>query len=223
MSDRRRQGAERLSRDRLIEAAVELIDADGVDKLTVRRVAASVDVTPMALYWHFTNKEELLDGVGDALADRLDLSSIEPDSAWDDRLSKLLHTLIDALAEHPRAAEITMRRLLYTDAGKRLAELGLTVLRNAGLSEADAFLVGRYALRTAVAVASEPVFTGADVAPARASRLQHEFDEQITGAGDTFPLLRDMREDMRTATDSRRYREVAVDLLVNGVRHFRSR
>lgn len=219
MNKTRGKSPSKLSRERLIEAALDLIDAEGVEKLTVRRVAAALNVTPMALYWHFANKDELLDGIGDALAQQIDLSAIDMGASWDDRLSALMHHLIETLGAHPAAAEIAMRRLLYTEQGKHLAEIGLGALREAGLGKEDAFLVGRYALRTAVAVASEPVFTGASVSAERAAQLQQEFDTQVEKTPGTFPLLHEMGEGTRTASDPHRYREIAVKLFINGVRH----
>lgn len=216
-----RQRPPRLSRERLIEAALRLIDEDGVEKVTVRRVAAALRVTPMALYWHFAGKDELLDGIGDALAERLDLSGIALDRPWDDRLAALLHLLIDALAAHPGAAEITMRRLLYTMKGKRFVELGLSALGDAGISADDALLVGRYALRTAVAVAAEPVFTGIDLPPERATRLQREFEEQaVTLSEGDFPALRRMSQQLQAASDAKRYRDISVRILIKGIRQF---
>lgn len=218
-----RQRLPKLNRDRLIEAALRVIDEDGVEKLTVRGVAATLDVTPMALYWHFAGKGELLDGVGDALAERLDLSSVSLDGPWDDRLSKLMHLLIDALAAHPGAAEITMRRLLYTETGKRFVEIGLSALNDAGLSEDDALLVGRYALRAGVAVAAEPVFTGIELSSERASQLQLEFEEQAATVSDRdFPSLRRMSQQLQAASDAESYRDISVRLLVGGIRELRA-
>lgn len=217
----RRQRAPKLSRERLIRAALDLIDTDGVEKLTVRRVATTLDVTPMALYWHFAGKDELLDGIGDAIATRIDLSGIDADATWDVRLAALMRTLISTLAIHSGAAEIAMRRLLYTDQGRRVAELGLGALREAGLRGDDAFLVGRYALRTAVAVASEPVFTGASVSAERALQLQHEFDQQLDALPEAaFPVLRSTGDGLRAATDAHRYQEVSIKLFIDGLRHF---
>lgn len=222
MNKTRRKSTSKLSRERLIQAALDLIDTDGVEKLTVRRVAASLDVTPMALYWHFANKDELLDRIGDALAQQIDASVIEVDTHWESRLSALMHHLIDTLGTHPAAAEIAMQRLLYTEQGKRLVEVGLGALREAGLGKEDSFLIGRYALRTAVAVATEPVFTGASVSAERATQLQQEFDTQVEKTLGTFPLLHEMGEATRMASDPHRYREIAVKLFIDGVRHHNS-
>ena len=49
-----------LTRESVIEVALTLADADGLDSVTIRRLAQHFSVTPMALYWHVKNKDELL-------------------------------------------------------------------------------------------------------------------------------------------------------------------
>ena len=55
----------RLSKEVVVERGLALADAEGLDALTIRRLATELGVTPMALYWHFRNKEELLAALGD--------------------------------------------------------------------------------------------------------------------------------------------------------------
>jgi AcrR family transcriptional regulator len=55
-----------LSRATIVEKALEIIDREGPDAVTIRRIAQEFGVTPMALYWHVPNKEELLNAVGDS-------------------------------------------------------------------------------------------------------------------------------------------------------------
>src|SRR6266851_2792013 len=52
----------RLSKRTVTESALKLADADGLDALTIRKLAQHLGVTPMALYWHFRSKEDLLEG-----------------------------------------------------------------------------------------------------------------------------------------------------------------
>jgi TetR/AcrR family transcriptional regulator, tetracycline repressor protein len=54
---------ERLSRDTIVDGAIALADAEGLDAVTIRRLAQDHEVTPMALYWHFKDKGELLDAL----------------------------------------------------------------------------------------------------------------------------------------------------------------
>ncbi|MFE5284922.1 TetR/AcrR family transcriptional regulator [Nocardia sp. NPDC056611] len=62
----------RLSRETVADGAIALADAEGLDALTIRRLAQELGVTPMALYWHFKNKDELLAGVVDRLWEQVD-------------------------------------------------------------------------------------------------------------------------------------------------------
>lgn len=62
----------RLSRETVADSALALADAEGLEALTIRRLAQELGVTPMALYWHFKNKDELLNGVLDRLWGQID-------------------------------------------------------------------------------------------------------------------------------------------------------
>src|SRR5512135_623562 len=62
----------RLSKQAVVQRALALADAEGLDALTIRRLATELGVTPMALYWHFRNKEELLAGLADQVWGELD-------------------------------------------------------------------------------------------------------------------------------------------------------
>src|SRR6187431_559655 len=61
-----------LSRERVLQAAVELADREGPDGLSMRRLAAELGVVPMALYKHVANKDELLDGMIDVVVGEID-------------------------------------------------------------------------------------------------------------------------------------------------------
>src|ERR1700744_1638732 len=63
----------RLSKRTVTENALKLADADGLDALTIRKLAQHLGVTPMALYWHFRSKEDLLEGVAEPGWGELDL------------------------------------------------------------------------------------------------------------------------------------------------------
>ncbi|WP_395401995.1 TetR/AcrR family transcriptional regulator [Arthrobacter sp. UC242_113] len=62
----------RLNRDRVLQAAVSLADEAGIDELSMRRLGQELGVVPMALYKHVANKEELLDGMVEAIISEID-------------------------------------------------------------------------------------------------------------------------------------------------------
>jgi AcrR family transcriptional regulator len=73
-----------LSRERVVAAAIELLDEKGMDAITVRALAARLDVRPPTLYWHVRNKQELLDEMGTTVMRRVTtaLAEIPADGGW---------------------------------------------------------------------------------------------------------------------------------------------
>src|SRR5512146_271836 len=65
-----------LSRQEIVEAAGRILERDGYEALTIRNVAAQLDVKSASLYWHFGTKEELEDALADALLARLALDDL---------------------------------------------------------------------------------------------------------------------------------------------------
>ncbi|CAM5566789.1 hypothetical protein SBADM41S_07666 [Streptomyces badius] len=85
-----------LSRDRIVGAASALVDAEGLDAVSTRRLAAVLGVSGPSLYNHFRNKEEILDAVADAVSAQVDLSMFEESDPRDWRAA--LHDLGRPLA-----------------------------------------------------------------------------------------------------------------------------
>ena len=103
-----------LSRDRVLTAAVALADGVGIEALSMRRLAQELGVVPMALYKHVANKEELLDGMVDAL-----VSEIDPpvrDVGWKDAVRLRVLSARRALLAHPWARPVLESRTSKTPA-----------------------------------------------------------------------------------------------------------
>ena len=103
-----------LSRDRVLAAAVALADEVGIEALSMRRLAQELGVVPMALYKHVANKEELLDGMVDAL-----VSEIDPpvrDAGWKDAVRLRVLSARRALLRHPWARQVLESRTNKTPA-----------------------------------------------------------------------------------------------------------
>lgn len=103
-----------LNRDRVLRAAVALADATGIDALSMRRLAQELDVVPMALYKHVANKEELLDGMADAV-----VGEIDPPAAGTDWQRVVRGRILSArrvLLRHPWAARVIESRTAPTPA-----------------------------------------------------------------------------------------------------------
>jgi TetR/AcrR family transcriptional regulator, tetracycline repressor protein len=146
----------RLSRDAIVVGAITLADAEGLDSVTIRRLAQDHDVTPMALYWHFKDKGELLDGIAERLFGDVRLPAPSP-KPWPEQLRSILEALLDALRPHPEVAGLVSDRVLSSAAGLTVAEHTLALLRHAGLSAEQAAQVAGYLLNAvAMLVTTEP-------------------------------------------------------------------
>ncbi len=147
---------ERLSRDQITAGALELVDREGLEAVTIRRLAADNGVTPMALYWHFTDKDAVLDGIAERIYSMVELPE-ESDAAWDVQLRRVLDSILAAVRPHPLFAELLAPRVMASEAGLRLSERAIGLLREGGFSAAQATQTAAFLLCSIVTlVTSEP-------------------------------------------------------------------
>src|SRR5262249_49992247 len=124
----------RLDRETVVDAAFALADDQGLEALTLRRVAARLGVTPMALYRHVDSKEALLDEVTERLYELLALPDVGTE--WWDALAEIARSARSVLLAHPWAAPLFARPLAGPHA-RALDEALQGALRGAGFSTAD--------------------------------------------------------------------------------------
>ncbi|MGI9602213.1 MAG: TetR family transcriptional regulator, partial [Acidimicrobiales bacterium] len=97
-----------LSPARLFGTAVTLADRDGLGAVTMRKLAAELDVEAMSLYHHVANKDEILDGMVDAVFAEIDLPS--PEAAWKPALRRRAISVRQVLHIHPWATALMESR-----------------------------------------------------------------------------------------------------------------
>ena len=143
-----------LSREVVAERAVALGDAEGVDAVTVRRLARDFGVTSMALYWHFRTKDDLLAGIGDHILDTVAIPETSGDWATDVRA--VMIALVTALRPHPQLAGLVTARLAEHPHGLALTERGLRSFIDAGFDPETATYLALHGLRVALATVAPP-------------------------------------------------------------------
>ncbi len=87
----------------VIKAALEILDAEGLENVTLRRISAKLNVQAPALYWHFKDKSDITDDMAQAILKNSGLDSITPPEDiknWDTWLAELMHRLRNALMAH---------------------------------------------------------------------------------------------------------------------------
>jgi AcrR family transcriptional regulator len=139
---------ERTSAEELVATAVRIIDADGLDALTVRRLASELGVAAMTVYSYVGSKDELLDLVVDGVA--ADVPLPPPDGGWRHRTTALAHSLRTTLLAHPEGARLISERPIQSPNAFRIFDAGLGIFRDAGFPDeqaADAyFAFGNYVM-----------------------------------------------------------------------------
>jgi AcrR family transcriptional regulator len=128
-----------LTRQRVVEAALELIDEEGAEALSMRKLGRRLGVEGMALYTHVRGKPDLLDAVGTRVADALD-TDFDDSLPWQERIRRGVVAWAELQEAHPRAFPLVYRAGLQTDAVSLLTEELLDALRTAGFDAAGAAL-----------------------------------------------------------------------------------
>lgn len=128
-----------LTRERLIAAALEIVDRDGLGALSMRRLGAELGVDPMAAYRHLPNKEALLDGVIEAVVATANLT-VDEDRPWTEQLRQLISANLEATLRHPNVLPLLAQRPLTTAGSLRLVEKALQIMTSAGVPLHEAVL-----------------------------------------------------------------------------------
>jgi AcrR family transcriptional regulator len=128
-----------LSRDRVLRAAVELADRDGLDALTMRRLAQELGVEAMSLYHHVANKEAVLDGVtevvlGEMLEAVADVGSPAPEDDWRGALRARILAAREVLLRHVWAPRVFETRTTLSPPLIAYFDGTLGILRAGGFS-----------------------------------------------------------------------------------------
>ncbi|QSB12827.1 TetR/AcrR family transcriptional regulator C-terminal domain-containing protein [Natronosporangium hydrolyticum] len=142
-----------ITRERIVAAALELLNDEGMDALTVRALASRLGVRASALYWHLRNKQELLDEMSTVVMRRVTdaVSAIPPSESWRDDVAAYARVLRAEYLRHREGARIFSGRRVSDPEIVRAKESWLARLTAAGftLAEADdvldlitAFVVG---------------------------------------------------------------------------------
>jgi TetR/AcrR family tetracycline transcriptional repressor len=160
----RKKDVEPLARERIVAAAMKIIDAEGLDALSMRRLGAELGVNPMAAYYHVPNKAALYDLVLEAVMAGVDTTAIDPAASLEDQLKQAARAYRAAILAHPRAIPVLATRSLRTASVLRPVEPMLGILYAAGLTPDEAM--------AAVDFIAQFVLGGA------VGYYHHEFDDE---------------------------------------------
>jgi AcrR family transcriptional regulator len=122
----------RLTRERVLRAAIARADSGGIESLSMRKLGEELGVEAMSLYTHVANKEDLLDGMTDAVFAEIELPTGDDD--WRTAMRRRAISTRDVLARHPWATRLMQSRTHPGPATLRHHDTVIGTLRRAGFS-----------------------------------------------------------------------------------------
>jgi TetR/AcrR family tetracycline transcriptional repressor len=160
-----------LRREDVVKTALDLLDQVGLDGLTIRRLAQELGIQNPALYWHFKNKQDLLDSVAAAMITEVSVAAepIATTASWEEWLVYGARQFRAAALSHRDGARILASANLGQDVVHANLDTALRVLRQAGFDSAQALngmlAVSAFALGAALDAQSDPFPQRHDVTP----------------------------------------------------------
>jgi AcrR family transcriptional regulator len=185
----RKDGREPLTREKIIEKALEVLDAEGVEGLSMRRLGEALGVEGMALYHHFPNKDAILDGLVARIIEETGPGLPPLGADWKTVMLSGPASAGRAIAAHPKAGWLFLGRRYTTATSLQMLEAPLAILSSAGfegrqLADAAhaifAYTAGWYIL----ASGQGGSWSGPD-------------DEALAAAGDAAPLAASLAPELR--------------------------
>jgi TetR/AcrR family tetracycline transcriptional repressor len=195
-----------LSRERVLAAALALVDAEGVEALTMRRLGRELGVEAMSLYGYVDSKDDLIEGVVEQVFREMPLIVPGGPGGWQARLRRHVATYRRVLLAHPNVVRLVARRPLDIEGVAAFVESALAELRSLGLDLETADRVLGVLAGFTLGVVSEQV--GVELQGRRSTRY-----EDIDPA--RYPNLAAAKP--QTSEDFDREFEMGVDFILDGI------
>ncbi len=202
----------------MVERALSLGDAEGLDAVTIRRLAQELGVTPMALYWHFKNKELLFIGMVDRLMAGVAID-VDPTGPWQARLRAQAEALLQVMRAHPcmpGLLEVTDK--LRSENFALATETALKLLILGGFTLDQAYAVEVYILGGVRSLVATEPGSPYDVPQEQAAEWQRvSMLRMACYPPDRFPYLTQFGASGDAEPDLDEYYTFGIDLLMAGI------
>jgi AcrR family transcriptional regulator len=217
-SRRDRPAKPALSRDAIVDAALQIVRAEGIDALSMRRLAQALDTGPASLYVYVANQAELWELLFDAALATVTTEPTDPER-WREQLHELARRMVHMMAvEYPGMARLAMAHIPVGDNSMRVVESMLSLLKAGGVSDQSAAyavdLIGSYT--TAVAY-EESLYSALYNDPEHAAREVERVGERFASLSpERYPTIAALAEKMTYGDGDGRF-ALGLDVIVNGL------
>ena len=217
-SRRDRPAKPALSRDAIVDAALAIVREEGIDALSMRRVAQALDTGPASLYVYVANRDALWELLFDAALATVATEPTDPER-WREQLHELAARIVQMMAvEYPGMARLAMAHIPVGDNSLRVVESMLSLLKAGGASDqAAAFaadLIGSYT--TAIAYEQSlyaALYNGPEHMEREVGRIAEGFADL---SPERYPTLAALGDKMTMGDGEERF-SLGLDVIVNGL------
>ncbi len=207
-----------LSRELIVDTAMRILDAEGLDALSMRRVAVELNTGPASLYAHVANKDELLELMVDRVVGEIELPAPER-GRWREQVMEAAVAAHGVWTRHPGIARAALANIPVGPNSLRFAEALLAILRSGGVPDQQAaWFLDRLALYILADAFEESLHRE------RGRATQANAEEYIAQVAayyrslppERFPVITSMVDPLMTGGGERRLR-FGVELMVRGL------
>ena len=198
-----------LTRAGIACAALDFVDREGLDALSMRRLAQELGAGTMTLYGYFTDKDDLLDAVVESAAAAY---AIEPATGdWRQRLGDVARQLRKGLSAHPSLVQLRLRRPILSPGAMRGTEMAMEALLEAGLDPREAASAFRVIFLYAFGFTA---FSAPDLTPELRRRARAAAAELPEA---DFPIVTAALDEMVSTLGGEEEFERGLELILDGI------
>jgi TetR/AcrR family transcriptional regulator, tetracycline repressor protein len=217
-AQRERPARAPLTREAIVDAALRVLEREGADGLSMRRVAEELGAGTASLYWHVANKEELINLLVDRVVSEIELPPPDP-TRWEEQLKEWGIKARKVFQRYPGVAGLTLGRIPVGPNLVRLMEWLLALLRGAGMPDRIAAFAGDLGALYAGAFTYEetmplPSPTGKDLPPDEILAMFRGYYESLPA--DQFPNVHAALDELFSGGPDERF-ELGLDVIIRGL------
>jgi AcrR family transcriptional regulator len=220
----RSAGRAPLTREAIVEAALRVLDAEGIDSLSMRRVGEELGTGAASIYWHVRNKDQLLQLVFERVIEEVELPEPDP-GKWQEQLRALADQMRAVMNSHRDVARLSLGRVPSGPSVAVFSEWLFTLLEPVGIpDEVIAYLgdlfglyVGAFAFEESLGHAS---FTGGDLSPEQFATMLSDYVRSLPA--ELFPRTQRAADLIFSGGADTRF-AFGVDLMLRGLQTYASK
>jgi AcrR family transcriptional regulator len=217
-SRRERPAKAALSRQAIVEAALAITREEGIDAVSMRRIAQALDTGPASLYVYVANRDELHELVFDAAIGTIETEPVDP-ARWREQLKALGHRMVRMMVEdYPGIAILAMTHIPVGDNALRLTESMLATLKAGGASDqAAAYAADLLSMYITAIAYEQSLYATRYRDPEHEMREVEKITQRFAALdAERYPTMAALAPALTRGDGDERF-ELGLDVLINGL------